>query len=303
MSNRIRVRRRWVRSPRGRPRRGREPSERPRFGAGAPRGGGVHVRGARGGVVRGEGGRGEGGRGAPQGRSPRRRCGVMDKAQRAAGAARRMSVFAAVSYELQSNEQVSALWHQAEDLEEKALRCGRGRRTTDGGRDSGYRGGERVGLRSTDTTAIIRDANRRSPTDAHPNSEDDSCRRPTVINRPLSPLPDVRLASRSVHAPPLDAPHGRRGRSPPGAHPRPAPASRAVAPPASPPGSRCAVAADWREKARPIEPGSAYPASTLAVRSVRHVLRRARQGRVRVLGDRMSRVETLEPAVHGRGRD
>jgi hypothetical protein len=61
-----------------------------------------------------------------------------------------MSVFAAVSYELQSNEQVSALWHQAEDLEEKALAMWAGAEDDwMGGRDGGYfDDDERVGLRS-----------------------------------------------------------------------------------------------------------------------------------------------------------
>ena len=66
-----------------------------------------------------------------------------------------------------------------------------------------------------------------------------------------------------------------------------------------------AVAADWREKARPIEPGSAYPAKEHCSQCglcdtyyVAHV-----KDACAFLGDGMSRVETLEPAVHGRGRD
>ena len=69
---------------------------------------------------------------------------------------------------------------------------------------------------------------------------------------------------------------------------------------------RCdAVAADWREKARPITPGGVYPAKehcsscglcdTYYVAHVKEACA--------FLGDGMSRVETLEPTVHGRGRD
>ena len=69
---------------------------------------------------------------------------------------------------------------------------------------------------------------------------------------------------------------------------------------------RCdAVAADWREKARPITPGGVYPAKEHCSSCglcdtyyVAHV-----KDACAFLGDGMSRVETLEPAVHGRGRD
>ena len=64
-----------------------------------------------------------------------------------------------------------------------------------------------------------------------------------------------------------------------------------------------AVAADWREKARPIEPGSAYPAQEHCSQCglcdtyyVAHV-----KDACAFRGDGMSRVETLEPAVHGNG--
>ena len=66
-----------------------------------------------------------------------------------------------------------------------------------------------------------------------------------------------------------------------------------------------AVAADWREKAKPIEPGSAYPAKEHCSQCglcdtyyVAHV-----KDACAFLGDGMSRIETLEPVVHGRGRD
>ena len=69
---------------------------------------------------------------------------------------------------------------------------------------------------------------------------------------------------------------------------------------------RCdAVAADWREKSRPIAPGGVYPAKEHCSSCglcdtyyVAHV-----KDACAFLGDGMSRVETLEPAVHGRGRD
>ena len=69
---------------------------------------------------------------------------------------------------------------------------------------------------------------------------------------------------------------------------------------------RCdAVAADWREKARPITPGGVYPAKEHCSSCglcdtyyVAHV-----KDACAFLGDGMSRVETLEPTVHGRGRD
>ena len=66
-----------------------------------------------------------------------------------------------------------------------------------------------------------------------------------------------------------------------------------------------AVAADWREKAKPIEPGSAYPAKEHCSQCglcdtyyIAHV-----KDACAFLGDGMSRIETLEPVVHGRGRD
>ena len=69
---------------------------------------------------------------------------------------------------------------------------------------------------------------------------------------------------------------------------------------------RCdAVAADWREKARPITPGGVYPAKEHCSSCglcdtyyVAHV-----KDACAFLGDGMSRVETLEPTVHGRSRD
>ena len=66
-----------------------------------------------------------------------------------------------------------------------------------------------------------------------------------------------------------------------------------------------AVSADWREKAKPIEPGSSYPAKEHCSQCglcdtyyVAHV-----KDACAFLGDGMSRIETLEPKVHGRGRD
>ena len=65
------------------------------------------------------------------------------------------------------------------------------------------------------------------------------------------------------------------------------------------------VKSDWREKARPITPGGVYPAKdhcsscglcdTVYVAHVKESCA--------FLGDGMSRVEKLEEAVHGRGRD
>ena len=65
-----------------------------------------------------------------------------------------------------------------------------------------------------------------------------------------------------------------------------------------------AVAADWRERAKPIAPGSGYPAKEHCSQCglcdtyyVAHV-----KDACAFLGPGMSRIETLEPAVHGRGR-
>ena len=66
-----------------------------------------------------------------------------------------------------------------------------------------------------------------------------------------------------------------------------------------------AVAADWREKAKPIAPGSSYPAKEHCSNCglcdtyyVAHV-----KDACAFLGDGMSKIETLEPVVHGRARD
>ncbi|KAL3683781.1 hypothetical protein R1sor_001803 [Riccia sorocarpa] len=65
------------------------------------------------------------------------------------------------------------------------------------------------------------------------------------------------------------------------------------------------VPADWRERAKPIKPGSTYPAKDHCSRCglcdtyyVAHV-----KEACAFLGDGMSKVEKLEPEVHGRGRD
>ena len=121
------------------------------FGARAPRGGGASTSAAPAAVwFAAKGFEAKEGEARREERSPRRvAVELWDKAQRARDAAKRMSVFAAVSYELQSNEQVSALWHQAEDLEEKALAMWAGAEDDwMGGRDGGYfEDDERVGLR------------------------------------------------------------------------------------------------------------------------------------------------------------
>jgi len=66
-----------------------------------------------------------------------------------------------------------------------------------------------------------------------------------------------------------------------------------------------AIAEDWREKAKPIAPGGNYPAKEHCSQCglcdtyyIAHV-----KDACAFLGDGMSRIETLEPAVHGRGRD
>lgn len=121
------------------------------FGARAPRGGGASTSAAPAAVwFAAKGFKAKEGEARREERSPRRvAVELWDKAQRARDAAKRMSVFAAVSYELQSNEQVSALWHQAEDLEEKALAMWAGAEDDwMGGRDGRYfEDDERVGLR------------------------------------------------------------------------------------------------------------------------------------------------------------
>lgn len=65
------------------------------------------------------------------------------------------------------------------------------------------------------------------------------------------------------------------------------------------------VKSDWREKAKPITPGGVYPAKEHCSSCglcdtyfVAHV-----KDACAFLGDGMSRVEMLEPQVHGRGRD
>uniref|UniRef100_A0A803MUB5 7-hydroxymethyl chlorophyll a reductase, chloroplastic n=1 Tax=Chenopodium quinoa TaxID=63459 RepID=A0A803MUB5_CHEQI len=64
------------------------------------------------------------------------------------------------------------------------------------------------------------------------------------------------------------------------------------------------VRPDWREKSRPIPPGGTYPAKDHCSRCglcdtyyIAHV-----KEACAFLGDGMSRIETLEPLVHGRGR-
>ncbi|KAL0388283.1 UNVERIFIED_CONTAM: 7-hydroxymethyl chlorophyll a reductase, chloroplastic [Sesamum radiatum] len=61
---------------------------------------------------------------------------------------------------------------------------------------------------------------------------------------------------------------------------------------------------DWRQKSRPVPPGGIYPAKDHCSRCglcdtyyIAHV-----KNACAFLGDGMSRVEVLEPAVHGRGR-
>ena len=61
---------------------------------------------------------------------------------------------------------------------------------------------------------------------------------------------------------------------------------------------------DWRSKARPIQPGSPYPAKEFCsncglcdTHYVAHV-----KDACAFLGDGMSRIEALEPRVHGRAR-
>ncbi|EPS68451.1 hypothetical protein M569_06318 [Genlisea aurea] len=62
---------------------------------------------------------------------------------------------------------------------------------------------------------------------------------------------------------------------------------------------------DWRQKSRPIPPGGTYPAKDHCSRCglcdtyyIAHV-----KNACAFLGDGMSRIEALEPVVHGRGRD
>ncbi|KAG0571218.1 hypothetical protein KC19_6G220600 [Ceratodon purpureus] len=62
---------------------------------------------------------------------------------------------------------------------------------------------------------------------------------------------------------------------------------------------------DWRRKAKPIKPGSSYPAKDHCSQCglcdtyyIAHV-----KDACAFLGDGMSRVEDLEPKVHGRGRN
>ncbi|MEW5312039.1 MAG: hypothetical protein WDW38_003702 [Sanguina aurantia] len=68
---------------------------------------------------------------------------------------------------------------------------------------------------------------------------------------------------------------------------------------------RAAVAADWREKAKPIQSGSSYPAKEFCsncglcdTHYVAHV-----KDACAFLGDGMSKIEQLEEVVHGRPRD
>ncbi|XP_031503389.1 7-hydroxymethyl chlorophyll a reductase, chloroplastic [Nymphaea colorata] len=65
------------------------------------------------------------------------------------------------------------------------------------------------------------------------------------------------------------------------------------------------VREDWREKSRPIRPGGVYPAKDHCSRCglcdtyyIAHV-----KNACAFLGDGMSRIEALEPSVHGRGRN
>ncbi|CAM6105722.1 unnamed protein product [Calypogeia fissa] len=65
------------------------------------------------------------------------------------------------------------------------------------------------------------------------------------------------------------------------------------------------VPADWRQKSKPIKPGSTYPAKEHCSNCglcdtyyIAHV-----KSSCAFLGDGMSKVEKLEPQVHGRGRD
>ncbi|KAK6929663.1 Coenzyme F420 hydrogenase/dehydrogenase beta subunit, C-terminal, partial [Dillenia turbinata] len=65
------------------------------------------------------------------------------------------------------------------------------------------------------------------------------------------------------------------------------------------------VREDWRKRSRPIPPGGTYPAKDSCSRCglcdtyyIAHV-----KDACAFLGDGMSKIEALEPAVHGRGRD
>ena len=71
------------------------------------------------------------------------------------------------------------------------------------------------------------------------------------------------------------------------------------------PVASAAIAEDWREKSKPIAPGGNYPAKEHCSQCglcdtyyIAHV-----KDACAFLGDGMSRIETLEPTVHGRGRD
>jgi 7-hydroxymethyl chlorophyll a reductase len=84
--------------------------------------------------------------------------------------------------------------------------------------------------------------------------------------------------------------------------PRPAAAAAAASSDSS--GSDGGLAPDWRAKARPIQPGSSYPAKDLCSRCglcdtyyVAHV-----KEACAFLGDGMAKIERMEPAVHGRAR-
>ena len=71
------------------------------------------------------------------------------------------------------------------------------------------------------------------------------------------------------------------------------------------PVASAAIAEDWREKSKPIAPGGNYPAKEHCSQCglcdtyyIAHV-----KDACAFPGDGMSRIETLEPTVHGRGRD
>ncbi|KAI3859794.1 hypothetical protein MKW92_040673 [Papaver armeniacum] len=82
-------------------------------------------------------------------------------------------------------------------------------------------------------------------------------------------------------------------------------ASSTSSSPSSPPPKQAKLREDWRNRSKPIPPGGTYPAKDQCSKCglcdtyyIAHV-----KNACAFLGDGMSRIEGLEPVVHGRGRD
>ncbi|RZC88657.1 hypothetical protein C5167_016518 [Papaver somniferum] len=82
-------------------------------------------------------------------------------------------------------------------------------------------------------------------------------------------------------------------------------ASSSSSSPSSPPPKQVKLREDWRNRSKPIPPGGTYPAKDQCSKCglcdtyyIAHV-----KNACAFLGDGMSRIEGLEPVVHGRGRD